>query len=243
MSGEGTTGPDGVAAPGTRHTLDTADGTEVADTLDAAEPAPRRRGRRPAGHDTRGAILAAARAEFAERGYDGATMRGIARAAGVDPRLVHHYFASREELFVEALDLPDIPARLIARVLDGPRAELGARLVRQFFGMWDHGDRRQTITGLLSVATSSGDSSAMFRQFLSEAVLRRLAAACDADDPELRATLVAAQMLGAAMLRYALLIEPIASADVEDLVALLAPTIQGYLTGEVTVAANLDPGR
>ncbi|MFN8078479.1 MAG: TetR family transcriptional regulator [Kineosporiaceae bacterium] len=237
MSREGTTGPDAVAAPGSRDTLDTAD------TLDAAEPAPRRRGRRPAGHDTRGAILAAARAEFAERGYDGATMRGIARAAGVDPRLVHHYFASREELFVEALDLPDIPARLIARVLDGPRAELGARLVRQFFGMWDHGDRRQTITGLLSVATSSGDSSAMFRQFLSEAVLRRLAAACDADDPELRATLVAAQMLGAAMLRYALLIEPIASADVEDLVALLAPTIQGYLTGEVTVAANLDPGR
>lgn len=200
---------------------------------DVSEVAPRRRGRRPAGHDTRGAILTAARAEFAARGYDGATMRGIARAAGVDPRLVHHYFDSREVLFVEALELPDVPARLIARVIDGPRADLGARLVRQFFGMWDQGDRRQTITGLLSVATSGADSAAMFRQFLTEAVLRRLAAACDAEDPELRATLVAGQMLGVAMLRYALAIEPIASADVEDLVALLAPTIQGYLTGEV----------
>lgn len=103
---------------------------------DVSEVAPRRRGRRPAGHDTRGAILTAARAEFAARGYDGATMRGIARAAGVDPRLVHHYFDSREVLFVEALELPDVPARLIARVIDGPRADLGARLVRQFFGMW-----------------------------------------------------------------------------------------------------------
>ncbi len=197
----------------------------------ASEP-PKRRGRRPAGEDTRGAIVAAARAQFAEKGYDATTLRGIARVAGVDPRLVHHYFASREELFVAAMNLPDVPQRLVGRIMDGPSEQLGERLVRQFFGLWDADpDRRQTIAGLISVATSGSDGATMFRQFLTDAVLRRLAAACELDDPELRASLVASQMMGAAMLRYSLGIEPLASADIEDLVVLIGPTIQRYLTG------------
>src|SRR4051812_39458793 len=60
----------------------------------------RRRGRRPVGEDTRGAIVTAALTEFGRRGYDGTTLRGVARAAGVDARLVHHYFEGKEDLFV-----------------------------------------------------------------------------------------------------------------------------------------------
>ena len=76
----------------------------------APTPARRRRGRRPGGADTRAALLDAARAEFAERGYDGATVRVIAERAGVDPAMVNHWFGGKEALFTAALDLPLDPS-------------------------------------------------------------------------------------------------------------------------------------
>lgn len=192
--------------------------------------APRRRGPRPAGADTRGAIVAAARAEFAARGYDGVTLRGIARAAGVDARLVHHYFSGKEDLFVAAMELPVQPQDLVAAVFAGDPAGLGERLVRSFFGAWDAPERRPVIVGLLRAAISAEEAAGMLRQFLARALFGRIAEALDADDPELRANLAAAQLGGVALLRYVLEVEPLASADVEDLVTMLAPAIQHHLT-------------
>ena len=59
------------------------------------------RGRRPAGSGTREAIIEAARVQFSERGYRGTTLRRVGTAAGVDPRLVLHYFGSKQQLFIE----------------------------------------------------------------------------------------------------------------------------------------------
>jgi AcrR family transcriptional regulator len=191
----------------------------------------RRRGRRPAGEDARGAIVAAARTEFAARGYDGTTLRGIARAAGVDPRLVHHYFEGKEDVFVAALALPVRPADLIGRLSSGPADELGERLVRFFFGAWDHPDGREVLVGLLRSVVASQDAATMLKQFIAQNVLARIAASSRQDDPELRAALAASQMVGTALLRYVVQVEPLASADVEDLVPMLAPTIQRYLAG------------
>src|ERR1700759_1320075 len=71
----------------------------------------RRRGRRPGGANTRAQLLDAARAEFAERGYEGATVRAIADRAGVDPAMVNHFFGGKDGLFPASLDLPrDAPA-------------------------------------------------------------------------------------------------------------------------------------
>ncbi|MCW3035952.1 MAG: transcriptional regulator, TetR family, partial [Actinobacteria bacterium] len=53
----------------------------------------------------RAAILAAARAAFVEEGYERPSLRGIARRAGVDPALIHHYFKGKADLFTEALKL------------------------------------------------------------------------------------------------------------------------------------------
>ena len=64
--------------------------------MSPAEPQRRGPGRRPGAADTRGEILAAARSEFAAKGYDASSVRGIAREAGVDPALVHHYFGTKE---------------------------------------------------------------------------------------------------------------------------------------------------
>ena len=119
-------------------------------------------------------------------------------------------------------------SRTVGRPRD--RDALGERLVRFFFSTWDAPDRRPVIVGLLRAALSGEDAAGMLRQFLARALFGRIAEALDADDPELRANLAAAQLGGVALLRYVLQVEPLASADVEELVPMLAPVIQHHLT-------------
>src|SRR5438105_2772071 len=110
-----------------------------------------RRGRPAGSPPNRETILAAAREQFSALGYDAATIRGIAGAAGVDAALVHHYYGSKGELFAAALDLPMHPALLLEVVLPGPVEELGERLVRGFLDLWTgkNGDVGATIVALL----------------------------------------------------------------------------------------------
>jgi AcrR family transcriptional regulator len=201
-------------------------------TRGAAEPASgaRRRGRRPAGEDTRGAIVEAARVEFAARGYEGTTLRGVARAAGVDPRLVHHYFESKADLFIAAMDLPGRPQDLVPLIVGPGPDGIGERLVRFFFSVWETEAGRQRLPAMLGSVLTNPEGARMFREFLTEELFGKIAASLPVDRPQLRASLAASQMVGVAMCRYVVRIEPIASADIDDLVPLLAPTIQRYLT-------------
>ena len=207
-------------------------------TAPGGEPVPivgpaRRRGRRPAGADTRQGIVDAARSEFASRGYEGATKRGIARAAGVDARLVHHYFDSKDDVFVAALDLPARPQELIAGVIAGGVDGLGERLLRTFFGVWDTPAGRERVVALVSSLLTNQGAARMLKEFLVREVFGRIAASIGADDPQLRASLAASQMIGVLMARYVIELEPLASADAAELVPILAPTIQRYLTGDL----------
>jgi AcrR family transcriptional regulator len=192
-----------------------------------------RRGRPAGSPPNREAILAAAREQFAERGYDHATIRGIAARAGVDPALVHHYYGSKADLFAAALRLPVNPRELLGGMLDGDMSELGERLVRRFLGIWsdDAGDVGGAVVGLLRSATTNDDAARMVREFVSREALGPIAAALHVDQPHLRAALAGSQIIGLALARYVVRIEPIASADVETLVACYAPTLQRYLTG------------
>src|SRR3954451_11640229 len=99
--------------------------------------AARRTGRRPGPNRTRAGILDAARAAFAARGYDAVSVRGVARAAGVDQALVHRFYGSKEELFVAAVELPIAPSRLVATLLADGAEHLGERLVRTFLELFD----------------------------------------------------------------------------------------------------------
>lgn len=190
-----------------------------------------RRGRRASGADTRGEILAAARVEFAERGFDNASLRGIARRAGVDPALVHHYFAGKESLFAAALNFVVDPATEIPALLSGPREELGERVVRFLLRVWETPEGRQPFVAMLRSATTSEAGARMLREFVTRAVLARLLDRIDVPDRELRATITAAQLVGVAILRYVVRVEPLASVPEQDIVDLVAPTIQRYLTG------------
>ncbi len=188
-----------------------------------------RTGRRAGGGGTREKILAAARAHFSEVGYDGATVRGIAAAAGVDPALISHYFGSKEGAFIAAVEFPVDPAEFIPRLLEPGVDGLGERLVRFFIQTWDSPAGSPMLAVIRSVVGSERAASAL-REFVSREVLARLAAAIQLDQPELRATLAASQLIGLAMLRYVVKVEPLASAGSDDLASWLGPAVQRYLT-------------
>ncbi|MEH0820572.1 MULTISPECIES: TetR/AcrR family transcriptional regulator [unclassified Micromonospora] len=194
----------------------------------------RRTGRRPGNPDTRQAILAAARTAFAERGFDAASIRVIAGAAGVDPALVHHYFGSKEELFRATVDIPMDPAQLLPVVLAGGVDGVGERLVRTFLGVWDSPAGKAAVA-LLRSAVNNEWTARLLREFLVTQVLRRVLDHLDVPPAELplRGSLVATQMAGLAMMRYVIRLEPVASADPETLVAAVGPTVQRYLTGDL----------
>lgn len=192
-----------------------------------------RRAGRPAGSPpNREAILAAAREQFTERGYDSATIRRIAARAGVDPALVHHYYGSKGDLFAAALQLPINPREALGDVLTGGADGLGERLLRRFLELWSAEDGLgSTMLGLLRSATTNEDAARMVREFVSREALGRIAESLDLPQPRLRAALVGSQVIGLALARFMLRVEPIASADPETLVACYAPTLQRYLTG------------
>ncbi len=194
----------------------------------------RRSGRRPGNPDTRESILHAAREAFAERGFDGASIRAIATAAGVDPALVHHYFGTKDKLFLATVNAPGDPAELLPDVLGGGPDEAGERLVRLFLGLWASPAGAGMIA-LMRSAMSNDWTARLIRDFIVTQVLRRIAGGLGLDPAEapLRGNLVAAQMAGLAMTRYILKIEPLASAPPETIVAAVAPTIQRYLTGSL----------
>jgi AcrR family transcriptional regulator len=194
-----------------------------------------RTGRRPGNQDTREAILTAAREAFAERGFDGASIRAIAAGAGVDPALVHHYFGNKDQLFLAALRVPINPADVLEDVLAGGTADVGERIICTLLSVWDSPAGSAVIAAVRS-AVANDAMSKVLRQFIVDRLVRgalvRLGVA-PAEAP-LRATLVASQMAGLVMVRYILKAEPMASQSPDAIAAAIGPTIQRYITGPIT---------
>jgi AcrR family transcriptional regulator len=188
-----------------------------------------RSGRRPGTPETRDAILAVARRGFATRGYDATSLRGIAAEAGVDPALVIHYFGSKEGLFVAATGMPsDLPA-LFDGVAALPACDRIQALVRGYLGFVDSDDSRNAILALVRSAVSNDKAAAMLREFLTTELLPVVVDLTDAPDARLRASLAAAQLIGVAMMRHVLRVEPLAKATPDEIVALVVPAIEQHL--------------
>lgn len=197
-----------------------------------AEPRRRGRPRGANGQDTKARILEAAAAEFGERGYEGASIRSIARRAEVDPALVHHYFDDKAALVAAVVAVPLRPDRIVSGALDGPIDELGERLVRGVLAAWDAPAVRPAATAALRSAIGQGPVARMLREFLRREIMHRVAARLDdREDAELRAELAASQIVGVIMVRYVLAFEPIASLSDDEVVARVAPAVQWHLTG------------
>jgi AcrR family transcriptional regulator len=186
-------------------------------------------GRRPGSPDTRGEILEAARREFAANGYDRTSMRAVARAAGVDPALVHHYFSGKEDLLLAAMEVPFDPRTLFGSVIDGPKDQIGVRLVRMVLGLWEDPQRRPRLLAVIRAAIANEASSHLLRDGFLRLILDQIASIPGVDDARRRGNLVASQIIGLIMTRYVVGLEPIASMPVDDVAAAIGPTIQRYL--------------
>ncbi|MFF7980340.1 TetR family transcriptional regulator [Streptomyces sp. NPDC007901] len=194
----------------------------------------RRRGRPPRTESagTRDRILVAAREEFSERGYEKTSVRAIAKAAGVDSALVHHYFGTKDQIFEAAISVAFAPAlNAPAAIADGPLDGVGERLTRFIFGVWENPATRTPLLAIVRSAVNNEAAATVFRRLIAAQLLRRIAGQLDLPDAELRAELAAAQLVGCAMLRYVIRVEPLASADLEQIVRRVAPVVQGHLTG------------
>ena len=202
-----------------------------------------RGGRRPGESGAREAILEAARACFAARGYDRATLRAIAAAAQVDPALVIHYFGSKEGLFEAAVELPLQPHDVFARGLAAGPSQLGATIVRTFLEAWEPPEMRLRLMAMLRSALTNEAAMGMIRDLLTRQVFGPITTALGVPDARLRATLVGSQFIGLAIMRYIGRLEPLASASIDELVVAIGPTVQRYLTGDIAPADAARAGR
>lgn len=188
---------------------------------------PRPPGRRPGPTATRDAILAAARELFGEKGYDGASLRAIARRADVDPALIGHFFGGKQGVFLAATEFPVAPDDVLGRVADVPRDELGAAMVGVFLSIWEDPERRAPLLAMLRSAMTNEQAATMMREFLSSELLRQVAERHDI--PLLRMEAAVGQLVGVMILRHVIRMEPIASASQAELVDLLEPVLRRYL--------------
>lgn len=201
-----------------------------------------RRGRRSGTSGTAGSredILTAAGRLFAEQGYDGTSLRQIAREAGVDPAMVHHFFKGKEELFALSVALPADPAEVLRGVSGLDPAVRAEAVVRAVLRLWES-PAQHGLIAFFRGTIGSRTRTNLLRETVTRTILSRVMAGVPGSPAEvaLRGNLVASQMVGLMMARYIVRLEPLTSLSPDEVVALLSPTIQRYLTGELPTAAH-----
>jgi AcrR family transcriptional regulator len=196
-----------------------------------------RRGRRPGSPDTRAAILAAARDRFAAEGFARTTIRAVAADAGVDAALVHHYFGTKDDLFVAALALPVDPRALLAEAVTGPPEGAAEPFLRTFLSIWDDEALQPGLIATVRRILEPGGDRLVRDGFLP-VVLLPVGESLGIAHPELRMPFVASQVIGLILARYVVRIEPIASMSVDALVGVYGPTIQRYLTAPLPLVPD-----
>ncbi|GAB3211379.1 TetR family transcriptional regulator [Marinactinospora endophytica] len=190
-----------------------------------------RTGRRPGATVTRERILEVAREEFADKGYTGASVRGIARAAGVDPALVHHFFGAKEQVFVAAMRLPYDPAEVLRGITaSSSRHDRAEALLRFLLGAWEDPRTRGPLLALLRSAAAHDAFAVTVRGFLEDVLSRHIAERFEV--PPLRATALLSQVFGLLAMRYVVEVEPLASATVDDIVAVYAPALRALIDAD-----------
>jgi AcrR family transcriptional regulator len=190
------------------------------------------RGRRPGAPDTRAEVLAAARTSFAEKGFRATTIRAVAASAGVDPALVHHYFGTKDDLFLAALEMPVDPREVLAPVVALGPDGAGERLLRTFLSVWDDPEIQVRLLAVVRSVLSE-DGATLLKEGFIPVVVGPVLAQLVADRPDVRVPLVASQVVGLIVTRYLIALPPMAEMPAEDVVARIGPVIQHYLTGDL----------
>jgi AcrR family transcriptional regulator len=192
-------------------------------------------GRRPGNADTRGEIIEAAKRVFAAKGYDGASLRGVAREAGVDPALVHHYFDGKASLFVAAMALPFDPRQVKSHAMAPDYS--GARTIESFLSMWDAAQGSGSSFGsCVSAMAASASVADAIREFVNErvwSVVNREEGESDAVRRQ-RTAMVSSQLMGLAFTRYILRVPPMSTASPHEIGSWVGPTLDRYVKGPLS---------
>ena len=196
---------------------------------------PLRRGRRSGGSDSRELILATARRLFAEHGFDGTSLRQVAREAEVDPAMVHHFFKGKDELFAQSIELPADPDEVLAGVESLDPSQRSEAIVRAVLRLWES-PAQHGLVAFVRGTIGSKAKTALLREMVARTILSRVTAGLPGslEEAKMRGNLVATQMVGLMLMRYVVRLEPLASASQDEVVRLVAPNVQHYLTGELT---------
>jgi AcrR family transcriptional regulator len=187
------------------------------------------RGRRPGESNSREAIAAAARAQFADLGYDRTTIRAVATDAGVDPALVMHFFGSKQKLFVEAMAVPFDAAAVAEELAAGDRAGVGQRLAGYLLRVLETPAGRVFFLGRLRAAASEPEAAKLLRDQITRELVGPLVRQLGSDRPALRAALVSSQLMGWVFARWVVEVEALKPLDADEAARVLGPTLQRYL--------------
>ncbi|MDO5495833.1 MAG: TetR family transcriptional regulator [bacterium] len=200
--------------------------------MSAAGGGRRRRGRPVGPSTTRETILEAAHRAFTADGFEGTSLRRVARDAGVDPALVHHYFADKTTLFLHSARIAFDPRRVIARIVPGGRSGVGVRVLRHALPLWESPLGRSLVAAARRNPEAYRTFGRVMGQSISAAADEVLA---DVPAPEraLRVAKVETVMAGLFTGRYLMEIEPAASIPPEQVVREWAPLLQALIDGEL----------
>jgi AcrR family transcriptional regulator len=190
---------------------------------------PKRRGRRTGTSDTRAAILRAAQLRFSRAGYRGVSVRAIADDAGVDAALVHHYFRTKQLLFDEANGVPELSGSTVVEAL--ATASPGEAVVLAFLAQWETPGSTSPLAGFMRSAASDSAVQTRLTELIATTFVTPIATAIGRKEamPKLRASLVAAQLMGLAWSRYVLRTDPLASASPRLVARFLGPSLDALL--------------
>lgn len=200
----------------------------------------RERGPRGARGKMREQIKRVAESQFIARGYDGTTMRSIAKGAGCDPAMVSYYFGSKQRLFRDCFDLPLDPLQQILQLWEPGLEGIADRLLDFAFTLYEERLTKDRMKALMRALITDSETTQRFRAYMSENLLKGGAEVLNAlqiasgqeVNEELETNFQAlieilmSMIYGVATMRYIVQLEPVASMERSELQNRLAPILQ-----------------
>ena len=204
------------------------------DTTASGQAAASRRGPRPNGGAGREHILRAAVEQFSEHGYQSTTIRGIAHAAGVDAKLIHYYFGTKEDLFSTAI-ADTVRSRGLPDILASPPqgGSPGIRHLTTVLNTLEDPTLGPAFIGLVRGVGTHEESRRIFLRFVREELLGRLAPQITGERAEEQVALAGTQILGLIMGRYVVKIPSLVSLSIEEAARVIGPTLDRYIAGDL----------
>ncbi len=187
---------------------------------------------RSSSSDRQQLILEAATKLFADLGYEKTTIRLVAETAGVDPKLVMHYFVNKQRLFMSTVKVPKEVGKAIALLKLAPKGTLG-KSITEVIWMAQKSGSLQTLVGVIRASASEPEAAEMFRQFYLDNLLIPIVRGLAVDNKELRAAMLSSLMAGYTFTHHIVGIEAFVGASEKTRKQLFAAIVQTILTSDL----------